>query len=60
MQKKAAHNRFFNDILANNPGTIKPEKKRKKRFLGLYPGLNCVKMGNAQKKKVRYRPVLYY
>ena len=30
MLKKAASNRFFNDNLANNPGTIKPEKNGKK------------------------------
>ncbi len=59
MQKKAAHNRFFNDILANNPGTIKPEKNGKNDFWGLYPGLNCVKMGIAQKKK-KFDTVRYF
>jgi hypothetical protein len=49
MLKKAAKNRFYNDILANNPGTIKSEKngkKFKKAISGAYIpiGLNCVKM----------------
>jgi hypothetical protein len=46
MLKKAAQNRFYNDKLANNPGTIKPEKNGKNSkndFWCLYPGLNCVK-----------------
>jgi hypothetical protein len=32
--KKAAQNRFYNDILANNPGTKNPEKRGKKLFEG--------------------------
>ncbi len=36
MQKKASQNQFYNDILANNPGTIKPEKNGKKKISGAF------------------------
>ena len=52
---KVAQNRFLDDILANNPGTIQQEKKRKKiqknDFWGLCPSLNYVKMDPKQLKK---------
>ena len=37
MLKKAAQNRFYNDILANNLGTTKPEKMEKN-------SKNCIKV----------------
>ncbi len=50
MFTKVAENRFLDDILATNPGTIKPEKNEKK-FLGLCTCLNCLKMDPKQLKK---------